>query len=152
MIVFELDSSALDRLGVRLGDALEVRAEELNAAAGALVVGMILRTLGGRGQDGRFFAPYAPATAAAREARGRPAKPVTLSDTGALLASIQHRVEGAQAVVYFADARMGERAMWLHEGTQHMPARPWFGFSQRDLDAAGALIAERIARRIGDMP
>jgi hypothetical protein len=152
MIVFELDTSTLDRLGARLGDALEIRVEELNAAAGALVVGMILRTQSGRGQDGRLFKPYAPSTEADRAKRGRSTKPVTLSDTGALLASIQHRVEGERAVVYFGDARMGERAKWLQEGTQHMPARLWFGFSQRDLDAAGALIAARIARRIGDMP
>jgi hypothetical protein len=152
MIVFELDTSALDRLGVRLADVLEVRAGELNAAAGALVVGMILRTQGGRGQDGRFFKPYAASTEADRSKRGRSTKPVTLSDTGAMLASIQHRIEGDRAVVYFVDARIAERAAWLHEGTQRMPARPWFGFSQRDLDTAGALIAARIAARIGAMP
>lgn len=149
MVVFELDERALELLGARLDEALQVRASDLDAATSALVVGMILRTQSGRDIEGQSFAPYAAHTAAERASRGRTTQPVTLSDTGALLANIQHRVEGDHALVYFSDARLGQRAMWLHEGTKHLPARPWFGFHQRELDEAGSLIVQRIARRLG---
>jgi len=148
MIGFELDTSAVAQLADQLERVLEVRSGELGAATSLLVTRMIVRTSSGRDLEGRPFASYATSTQQDKARRGH-SSVVSLSDTGVLLASVLYRIEDGRSVVYFSDARLATRAMWLHKGTAKMPARPWFGFSARELEGAVALIAERIAQRIG---
>lgn len=131
MLAFDFETDALTRRLVELEHQLRVMPGELDAAAAELVNKMVVRTRSGRRIDGRFFSPHA-----------------TLSDTGAMLDGVLHRLNGDHAVVYFSDPQLGQRAMWLHHGTKHMPPRPWFGFSQRDLEAAGHMLAERISTRL----
>jgi len=151
MAAFEFDEAAFAQALDRIQGALVVTAADIRVAVTGMVTTMVTRTLAGQSIGGAPFAGYAPATQRSRSARGRTTGPVTLSDTGAMLAAIQQRIEGDRAVIFFSSRSAGERARYLHEGTSRMPARPWFGFSAaEELDAA-ELIARRIARRIEDV-
>lgn len=122
---------------------------ELQEAVDLLMYRILERTSRGLSANRRAFAPYAERTRAGKARRGRRAGVVTLADSGEMLAAMTGSVQRGLGVIYFNARTAGQRALWLHEGTRHMPARPFLDASRSERDEAAKMIAARIAARLG---
>jgi hypothetical protein len=123
-----------------LPDELEVRQEELQAAADGQVKRIEQRTAQGVGYDLQIFAPYAPAT--------KKDAPVNLHNSGDMLDSITVHANRDEAHIFFADPKQEQKAIWQQDGTSRIPARPFFGVGLQDRDEIMGDIRQSLFRRV----
>jgi len=93
--------------------------------------------------DGTPFAPWSIATALARQKRGTVSGGI-LFDTGKLFNSIQYQVTGKQVEVGADES--APYAKYLQAGTRNMPARPFVGISERDLENVRKILRSYIQK------
>lgn len=127
--------------------AIDIIQADLDECADLLVFRITDRTRRGEDIYGLPFDAYATKTKQSRRKRGRRTSPVTLQDTGRMLASMRGRADGDVALVYFASRTEGRKAAWLDEGTRHMPERRFMDATPADLDACGDVLLDRIIGR-----
>ena len=96
------------------------------------------------GPDDRPWAPWAEAT---RNARAKDGSTVfgLLYKSGSLFNSINYRVAG-DSVTVSSDPTLAPYAGYLQNGTPRMPARPFLGISEGDVDAVRSFIARHIGQ------
>lgn len=133
----------------------------LDAIGVALKESARLRFIDGRGPDGNPWAPLSPVTIAKRRKEGRGAKP--LRDTGLLMNSIAHRVDGNSVIVgprekYGAFQQFGARRGQFGSGQYktlrgsfpipwgNVPGRPYIGLSRDDRNVVLGILRERLDR------
>lgn len=93
--------------------------------------------------DGKPFAPWSFSTLKARQKEGTAAAGI-LFRTGKLHESIQYQVVNNQVQVG-ADSS-APYAKYLQFGTMKMPARPFIGFSQQDLEMIRKILRNHIRK------
>lgn len=128
--------------------AIEITKADLDECADLLVHRIIDRTRRGEDIYGMPFDAYAEKTKQSKRKRAHRTSPVTLQDTGRMLASMRGRSDGDVALVYFASRTEGQKAAWLDEGTRHMPERRFMDATPADLDACADMLLDRIIRRL----
>ncbi|MEM1347987.1 MAG: hypothetical protein AAGI01_05465 [Myxococcota bacterium] len=150
MIGLEVQTGEVEAMlaGAEAALAQGVTADDMQEAVDLLMHRILTRTREGRSVRGSYFRRYKPATMEQRTKRGRNTSPVTLTDSGQMSAALTGRVDGTTGVLYFATRRSGQIALWLHEGTRRMVARPWFGVAGPDEREMAALLANRLAARV----
>lgn len=123
-----------------LPDALEVRQNELQAAADGQVARIKERTAQGISYDLQVFPPYAPST--------KKVAPVNLSQTGQMMDSITVYADDNEAHIFFGDPRSEQIAQWQQNGTAKLPARPFMGVGLSDHDEIYGDIRQALFKRI----
>jgi phage virion morphogenesis protein len=91
--------------------------------------------------DGNAWEPWAPATRAARIKAGTAGSGL-LYDTGTLFNSITASISRNRAVV----STTVPYATYLQNGTINMPARPFLGVSQGDMDAIRRFVTQHLLK------
>lgn len=104
------------------------------------------RTASGKSVDGFGFKPYSPQYEKRKRNSGRKTRPVDLTYSGAMLRSIQTKVEDngkrLKATVFFGSAKEAAKA----KGNQE--TRDFFGFSEEQFERIKDSIAKKIADSI----
>jgi phage virion morphogenesis protein len=96
------------------------------------------------GPDGSAWAPWSPATLAARSRRGNVSRGL-LYNSGNLERSIGYDNHDNRVVVG-ADANKAPYAAYLQEGTSRMPARPFVGISAADQSAIRSAVSKYLVK------
>lgn len=130
----------------RLGKFISERAlsNEALDQMGAKAVEMIVRrTRTGIDANGRPFKAYNPSYAAAK---GKSV--VNLTDTGDMLDSLMHEVEGERLRIFFGDGEQEAKASFHNFGTRHLPVRQFMDLQQSEIQELAEIAAQDFANAL----
>lgn len=91
--------------------------------------------------EGKAWEPWAASTAKARGKRGTAGNGL-LYESGGLAESIKYMVSGEQVII----SANAPYAGYLQNGTQHMPARPFIGWSAQDKKEGAEIMMNHIRK------